>query len=533
MTKSTVLLGLLSVMLMGVVAADDAAARRLLTQLVLGDDQSRTATLDELSAYGDAIIAEFVAGWRGGQVFLHGEEEVYLKAGDGYTNLLSGEGATPVSELKVSRPSRKLRKTLKRMVDLIDLSSPDSEKRVQAAHKLGLSQNSEYLPDLKERATMQEDPDVREAFEEAVWISDLANGTDEEKLEAIIALGGMKSFRARDYIERCVSEEANPTDDMVAESKTALDKIDQDQKMVDWIGTLFRGLSLGSVLLLVSYGLAITFGQMGVINMAHGEFIAVGGYTAFMVQNWFASAFGEGSPLYGYYFIAAVFLSFITAAIVGALLERGLIRFLYTRPLESLLATWGVSMVLQQGFRLYFGAANVSVASPAWLAGSLKVGDISMSYPRVAVIVCAILVVVGTRFLLTKTSWGLHVRATMQNRQMASCLGVPSGRVNMITFAFGSGLAGIAGAFLSQIGNVGPSMGQTYIVDSFMVVVVGGVGNLLGAAISSMGIGMVDQGLQPILGPVMGKITVLFMIILFLQVKPGGLFPARSRSLDD
>jgi urea transport system permease protein len=190
-------------------------------------------------------------------------------------------------------------------------------------------------------------------------------------------------------------------------------------------------------------------------------------------------------------------------------------------------------MVLQQVFRLYFGAANVSVSSPQWLAGSLQVGDVSMSYSRVALIVCVAFVVIGTYLLLSKTSWGLHVRATMQNRQMASSLGVPSGRVNMITFAFGSGLAGLAGAFLSQIGNVGPSMGQTYIVDSFMVVVVGGVGNLLGATLSSLGIGMVDQGLQPILGPVMGKISVLFMIILFLQIKPGGLFPARSRSLDD
>jgi urea transport system permease protein len=479
-----------------------------------------------------------VEAWRGGQILRYRTDNatiILFKDGEAFSNLLTGEAVVPATEPKIDRPSRKLRKTLKRIVDLIDLSSPDFDKRIEAALKLGLSQNPQYLPDLKARAKRQEDSNTQRAFDEAVAISELANGSIEDRLAAIRTLGSMKSFRARDYIERCISTDGDtkPTDEMVTAAKRAFAEIDSHQKMVDFIGTLFRGLSLGSVLLLVSYGLAITFGQMGVINMAHGEFIAIGGYTTYIVQNKFASAFGEGSSVYGYYFITAIPLAFMVSAIVGAIMEKGLIQFLYKRPLESLLATWGISMVLQQVFRLYFGAANVSVSSPQWLAGSLQVGDVSMSYSRVALIVCVAFVVIGTYLLLSKTSWGLHVRATMQNRQMASSLGVPSGRVNMITFAFGSGLAGLAGAFLSQIGNVGPSMGQTYIVDSFMVVVVGGVGNLLGATLSSLGIGMVDQGLQPILGPVMGKISVLFMIILFLQIKPGGLFPARSRSLDD
>ena len=529
---------LLSLLAIGTSFADEKEARRLLVEIVLRDGGEREAALEALGDEGDPVIARMVEGWRGGQVLRYGTDDepiVLLKDGEAFSNLLTGEAVVPTTEPKIDRPSRKLRKTLKRIVDLIDLSSSDFDKRIEAALKLGLSQNPEYLPDLKARAKRQEDSDTRRAFDEAVAISELANGSLEERLAAIKALGSMKSFRARDYIERCISDDADPkpTDEMVAEAKRAFTEIDSHQKMVDFIGTLFRGLSLGSVLLLVSYGLAITFGQMGVINMAHGEFIAIGGYTTYIVQNKFATAFGEGSSTYGYYFITAIPLAFLVSAIVGAIMEKGLIQFLYKRPLESLLATWGVSMVLQQLFRLYFGAANVSVSSPQWLAGSLQVGDVSMSYSRVALIVCVAFVVIGTYLLLSKTNWGLHVRATMQNRQMASSLGVPSGRVNMITFAFGSGLAGLAGAFLSQIGNVGPSMGQTYIVDSFMVVVVGGVGNLLGATLSSLGIGMVDQGLQPILGPVMGKISVLFMIILFLQIKPGGLFPARSRSLDD
>jgi len=226
-------------------------------------------------------------------------------------------------------------------------------------------------------------------------------------------------------------------------------------------------------------------------------------------------------------------VSFLVAAFIGLLLEKSIIRFLYRRTLESLLCTWGISMVMQQAFRLIFGAANVQVNVPNWLMGSVGFGGFEMSYTRLMIIFIAFGVVIATWLLLRKTSLGLHIRAVMQNRSMASSLGIPVARVNSMTFALGCGLAAIGGCVLSQIGNVGPLMGQAYIVDSFMVVVIGSVGNLLGAGLSAMGIGMVDQLLQPSLGPVMGKITVFFVIILFLQWRPGGLFPTRSRSLDD
>ncbi|MFT4548009.1 MAG: urea transport system permease protein [Verrucomicrobiales bacterium] len=518
--------------------ADEAEARRLLVQLVLAEDDEREAILETLADQGEPIIGEMAAGWRIGQVFRDTvpgstEEIALLKSVEQYTNLLTGETVVPSGDLKIDRPSRTVKKILRRLVDLIDLNSPEKSKRIAAAEKLGMSQNPEYLPELQTRVGKQDNQKVRAAFEEAIHISQLANGTPEEKLAAVKALGEVKSFPAKDFIEAVIADEAKPSDELKTAARIAIEAIESRQKFVDFIGTLFRGLSLGSVLLLVSYGLAITFGQMGVINMAHGEFIAIGGYTTYFVQNKFAAMYGVGTPAYGYYFLLAIPLAFIVAAIVGAALEKGMIRFLYSRPLESLLATWGISMILQQLFRLWFGAANVAVAAPKWLEGSLQIGGVSMSYSRVALIVFVVLVVIVTFLLLSKTNWGLHVRATMQDRKMASCLGVPSGRVNMITFAYGSGLAGLAGAFLSQIGNVGPSMGQTYVVDSFMVVVVGGVGNLLGTALSALGIGMIDQGLQPLLGPVMGKISVLLMIILFLQFKPGGIFPARSRSLDD
>jgi urea transport system permease protein len=294
-----------------------------------------------------------------------------------------------------------------------------------------------------------------------------------------------------------------------------------------------------------------------VINMAHGEMIAVGAYTCYVVQNLFGTGFrfaitlpftffgkqvgfglnlpglNAGGWVYQSYFLVAIPLSFLTGAIAGLLLERLVIRFLYRRPLESLLATWGVSLFMQQCFRMVFGSNNVDVDSPTWLLGHFSIHDVSFGYNRVFVIGFAIMIVLGTWLLLTRTPLGLLIRSVMQNRDMAACMGVRTNRVNMMTFAFGSGLAGLAGAFLSQIGNVGPSLGQNYIVDSFMVVVVGGVGSIVGTVCASLGIGTVDQVLQQLLeSPVVGKITVLVAIILFLQWKPGGLFSTRTRSLD-
>jgi urea transport system permease protein len=271
---------------------------------------------------------------------------------------------------------------------------------------------------------------------------------------------------------------------------------------------------------------------MGVINMAHGEVMMIGAYTAYVTQNIFRGWFGPGGSGFDCYFIAALMLSFLVAGLVGLGLERGVIRFLYKRPLESLLATWGVSLVLQQVCRHIFGAANVQVSSPSWLSGSFVVNDVLLAYNRLFVIGFAALIVFGTYLLLTRTSLGLQIRAVMQNRSMASCVGVRTDRVNMMTFAFGSGLAGMAGACLSQIGNVGPGLGQYHIVDCFMIVVLGGVGNIAGTVSASLGVGVTDQILQPWLGAVMGKITVLAAIILFLQWRPAGLFVTKSRSLE-
>jgi urea transport system permease protein len=383
------------------------------------------------------------------------------------------------------------------------------------------------------------------------------SGTDPKlQLTAVQQLGRLKAIGSLNSLKAVMARPGCPPDVARAASQS-ISSIEQHIWWVNFFGTIFHGVSLGSILLVVALGLAITFGLMGIINMAHGEMIAVGAYACYVVQNLFGSGFGFsitlpfslfGKPItfglhlpglnasgwfYESYFLFALPLSFFMAALAGLFIERSVIRFLYRRPLESLLATWGISLAMQQCFRMVFGANNVQVNSPSWLLGHFSVGDVIFGYNRVFVVCFAIVIVIATWALLTKTSLGLLIRAVMQNRGMAACLGVRTSRVNMLTFAFGSGLAGLAGAFLSQIGNVGPSLGQTYIVDSFMTVVLGGVGSIVGTVYSALGIGTSDQVLQQTTGsPVTGKIVVLVAIIVFLQWKPGGLFSARSRSLD-
>jgi urea transport system permease protein len=408
-----------------------------------------------------------------------------------------------------------------------------------------MTQNTDYLPKLEARQAKETDAGVRKALVEAISVMQLADEDDVVCIAAVRKLGEMRSIPSLDLLKGMITSE-DESDAAKAEATKSVALIESYLKKVEAAGTVFRGLSAGSVLLVVALGLAITFGLMGVINMAHGEMMAVGAYTTYMVQNIFGggltlSLFGFGAHLpgmnltgaaYQSYFIWAVPASFLMAALVGIALERGVIRFLYKRPLESLLATWGISLILQQLFRLVFGPNNVQVSSPSYLSGSFVIHDVVLGYNRVFVIGFAIAIVFVTWLLLTKTSLGLFIRAVMQNRMMASCMGVRTERVNMLTFGFGSGLAGLGGAFLSQLGNVGPNLGQSYIVDSFMTVVVGGVGNLIGTVCSAIGIGTVDQTLQAVTDPSMGKIITLSTIILFLLWRPGGLFPTRTRSLE-
>ena len=526
----------------------DAAIRAELIGAVLEEGEEQSEKIEALAESGSELVAAVLGLWRGGNLFFDtagdGTKVLFVKEGAEAVRLDTGVKFTPVVPKEMETTS-KTRKAIKNALDLLAVASPDPKLRIAAVGKLGMTQNTDYLPMLVARQAKETDAEVKDALLEAISLMQLADEDDAVCTAAVRKLGEMRSIPSLDLL-KAMAVSDNETDEAKAEARTSVALIESYLRKVEAAGTVFRGLSAGSVLLVVALGLAITFGLMGVINMAHGEMMAVGAYTTYMIQNVFGtglslSMFGYGLSIpgmnlaggaYQSYFIYAIPASFLMAALVGIALERGVIRFLYKRPLESLLATWGISLILQQLFRLVFGPNNVQVSSPTYLSGSFVISDVVLGYNRVFVIGFAVAIVFVTWLLLTKTSLGLFIRAVMQNRMMASCMGVRTERVNMLTFGFGSGLAGLGGAFLSQLGNVGPNLGQSYIVDSFMTVVVGGVGNLIGTVCSAIGIGTVDQTLQSVTDPSMGKIITLSSIILFLLWRPGGLFPTRTRSLE-
>ena len=556
--------------------AETAALRQRLAQAILSEGQEQQKLLAELGDSGSKFVTDALNAWLHDGVCLYiapngSKVPVLMEDTEDSTGKRRGQRIDDGGFLKDDKgvelrfgssdlnpvdTDMRLRAVIQQTIDTIALSAPEPGARLSAALKLGNSQKQRYLPMLQGRLAQESDVAVRRGLEESIALLQLSGADPKLQVAAVEHLARLKAIGSLQSIKAVLAKPGCPLELALAGSR-AISAIERHIWWVNFFGTIFHGMSLGSILLVVALGLAITFGLMGIINMAHGEMIAVGAYACYVVQNLFGTGFGFsitlpfsfwGKPIsfglhlpglnasgwaYESYFLIALPLSFITAALVGLLIERSVIRFLYRRPLESLLATWGISLTMQQCFRMVFGANNVQVNSPSWLLGHFSIGDVSFGYNRVFVIGFAILIVVATWLLLTKTSLGLLIRAVMQNRGMAACLGVRTSRVNMLTFAFGSGLAGLAGAFLSQIGNVGPSLGQTYIVDSFMTVVLGGVGSIVGTVYSALGIGTADQVLQQTTGsPVTGKIVVLVAIILFLQWKPGGLFSARSRSLD-
>jgi urea transport system permease protein len=545
--------------------------RKVLVQAVLAEDgEAQLELVKQLVGSKEELVSRALSAWREGEVYLHTNEEGGrlpflldsqqdsegkargISLADG--QCLTDKAGKPIlflgSELTPADTTSKLRKAIKTTLDLFDLANPVPGMRRDAVVKLGQEQNPDYLPHFEARLKIEANTEVVRALHEAINLTRLADEDAAVRNSAIVALGEMNSINALEFLKQTLnSAKKRPArygEQSVRALGTAIAKIENYIWWGNVAGTAFRGLSLASVLLIAALGLAITFGLMGVINMAHGEVMAVGSYTAYVVQAIFGSGllfslFGRPIAIKGFgltgggfdcYFVVALIASFVTAALVGLALERGIIRFLYKRPLESLLATWGVSLVLQQVFRHTFGAANVQVDSPSFLSGSFTFNGSPIGFNRIFVIGFALFIVFATYLLLTRTSLGLQIRAVMQNRAMASCVGVRTDRVNMMTFALGSGLAGMAGACMSQIANVGPSLGQSYIVDCFMIVVLGGVGNLVGTVSASLGVGVTNQILEPWLGAVLGKILVLAAIILFLQWRPAGIFVTKSRSLD-
>ena len=508
----------------------------------------RQQILEEFATVASHEDAALIEIWRRGELWIAtlpdgNKVPVFYngQSGSGQVTAQRVDNGQPLSfdlsQAAASNPDRSSRRLLTRIGNVLALKNPSDRAKADAARQIGLQGEDAGLAVLKELLPAQTSSAAQDGFREGIALAQLKLSQGEEKLSAVTQLGELGSLVAKDQLASLLQGESAkpaPSQDkaLITALTKSLAKIESKQGWIDRGSTLFRGLSLGSVLLVVAIGLAITFGLMGVINMAHGEFITIGGYTCFVVQTWFIARYGSSGAGFDSYFLVSLPLCFLAAAIMGLIVEWSIVRHLYSRPLESLLATWGLSMILQQAFRLKFGAANVQVSSPSWLAGNFELFGITLAWSRLFVIGFALFILFGTLLVMAKTPVGLQLRAVMQNRRMAASLGIRTARMNAFTFAFGSGLAGLAGAFLSQLGNVGPSMGQSYIVDCFMIVTVGGIGNIVGAALSAIGIGSVDQMLQPLLGPVMGKITTLLAVILLLQWKPGGLFPSRSRSLE-
>ncbi len=441
-------------------------------------------------------------------------------------------GESSKSEIRKVKLSNKVRIQLRGAIARLTLFSADPAQRRRAAENLLDKPDPDSLPLLVQAREKETDDKVLELLDTALALSTLQTSTDNaERLAAIETVAGSLQPTVRNQLQRMVGTddagEFLESDPQVREAaRKALAAIDATVSFYGTMETVFFGLSLGSVLLLAALGLAITFGVMGVINMAHGELIMLGAYTTYVIQLWLPQHIE-------YSLFIAVPAAFLVSGLVGVLIERSVIRFLHGRPLETLLATFGISLVLQQAVRTIFSPLNRQVSTPDWMSGSLEINSVfSLTYNRLYIFLFALVVFVVLRLVLNRTSLGLNVRAVSQNRNMAKAIGVRAEWVDAMTFGLGSGIAGIAGVALSQLTNVGPNLGQAYIIDSFMVVVFGGVGNLWGTLVGAMSLGVVNKFLEPVTGAVLAKILVLVFIILFIQKRPRGLFPQKGRAAE-
>ncbi|MCP5419491.1 MAG: urea ABC transporter permease subunit UrtB [Gammaproteobacteria bacterium] len=440
------------------------------------------------------------------------------------TDAATGEALGQVDRDAVARIglNNRLRSTLRTTLAKLNLSAPDATTRLDAVKQIIDNFDSSSAALLRHAAEQEQDSAVRELMEIGVALGGLSDQQPAERIAAIDTLRGSLNPEVRNRLTNLLASEQDEQVKTTAQS--ALQSIEHKVQSYRLVETVFFGLSLGSVLFLAAIGLAITFGVMGVINMAHGELIMLGAYTTYLIQLAFPQ-FIEWSLL------LAIPAAFLVSGLFGIAIERGVIRFLYGRPLETLLATFGISLLLQQLVRSTISAQNVPVSNPGWMSGAWEINSaLSLTYNRLYILIFSLLVFAGLLLILKKTPLGLKVRAVSQNRSMAKAMGIRTEWVDAMTFGLGSGIAGVAGVALSQLTNVGPNLGQSYIVDSFLVVVFGGVGNLWGTLVSAISLGVGNKFLEPYAGAVMAKILVLVFIILFIQKRPRGLFPQRGRA---
>ena len=454
------------------------------------------------------------------------DSPLYIRTSKGFVDARTGApvAAPPPMNLRLVIVNDSVRSAIAAAEGALDLASPKQAVRLAAAEELYQSAQAGALPLIDRALAGERDPAVAGMLRQARAAALLKSGTgsDAARLAAVQELAARADLSTRSLLQSLQGQPAP----VAAAIQKAIRDIDRRLQLWGLLENVYYGVSLGAVLLLAAAGLAITFGVMGVINMAHGEMVMIGAYTTFVVQQLIAAS---APALTNFGLIFAVPAAFLVAGALGVVIERTLIRFLYGRPLETLLATWGLSLILQQAVRSIFGPTNQDVSSPPWMSGAVSLGGLTLTVNRLWIILFAALVLGALMGVLRWGGLGRSIRAVMQNRRMAAVMGIRTPLIDALTFGLGSGIAGIAGVALSQIDNVSPNLGQNYIIDSFMVVVLGGVGNLWGTVFGAMTLGVVDKLVEPFAGAVLGKIMVLVLVILFIQRRPRGLFPVKGR----
>ncbi len=523
---------LLAFMTLAAMAQD---ASKLINDLAVGDFKMREAAISVLAASGDPAAVDVLNALAKGSLYVRkADQKVFiaspsgeaLKLKDPATGTEAGEAQK--ADLDKIKVNNALRKVISNNLGGLTLFSKDSASRSQAALSVLKSGDPASLPALQKALAAEPDAGIADLMRNAIAAATLKSEKPEADKLAAIQLLSQRSDRDTASLLTAFASGADGA--LKEQALAASAKIESSLATWAAVQNIWYGLSLASVLLLAAIGLAITFGVMGVINMAHGEMVMLGAYTTFVVQNLFRAYLPSAAD---YALLAAIPSAFLVAGAMGVVIERGVIRFLYGRPLETLLATWGISLILQQAVRSIFGPTNKEVSTPSWMSGSIDLaGGLALTWNRIYILLFALLVFAGLMLLMRKSSIGLQMRAVTQNRPMANAMGIQSRRVDALTFGLGSGIAGLAGVALSQIDNVSPNLGQSYIIDSFLVVVFGGVGNLWGTLAGAVTLGVANKFLEPFAGAVLGKIVILIAVILFIQKRPRGLFALRGRWVD-
>jgi urea transport system permease protein len=513
-------------------AVDADALKRLASD----DFDEKAAAIEAIVAAPGPMTDTVLRALQDGALRVDGEGRGWIVSAGGALDALTGQSVSlPDPEPDEVMINNMLRGQIDTALAALGLFSPERAVRLAAARSLQDGEDETLLPTLERAAAKEADAGVAAAFALAIAAIDVRSDDPKRRLAAVTALGASDRADLRTVLAALVVQNpdgtwAEPDDAVRTAARESLATVSARLERAEWFGRIFAGLSLGSILMLAAIGLAITYGLLGVINMAHGEMIMIGAYATYATQGVFRTLMPESA--FGWYPLAALPMAFVVAASVGIVIERTVIRWLYGRPLETLLATWGVSLILIQTVRQLFGPQNVEIENPAWLSGGVQFGSLVLPYNRIVIIGFALAVLLAVALVLNRTRLGLFVRGVTQNRPMASAVGVPTDRVDMMAFGLGSGIAGLAGVALSQIGNVGPELGQSYIIDSFIVVVLGGVGQLLGTVVAGFGLGIANKLLEPWLGAVVAKILILVLIIAFIQKRPSGLFALKGRAVE-